>query len=122
MAFDVSLPIGDAETYAANVNRRLAERWPETFRATTFGHLGDGNLHFLLTVGSRDEADQHAVMEVVYEELRPFGGSISAEHGIGLEKKDFLGHSRSDTEIALMRTLKSALDPTGILNPGKVFE
>jgi len=122
MAFDVSLPIGDAETYAANVNRRLAKRWPDTFRGTSFGHLGDGNLHFLLTVGSREESEQRAVMDIVYEELGPFGGSISAEHGIGLEKRDYLGHSRSDVEITLMRSLKSALDPTGILNPGKVFD
>ena len=122
MAFDISLPIGDAETYAANVNRRLKERWPDTFRGTTFGHLGDGNLHFLLTMGSRDEAEQHAVMDIVYEELEPFGGSISAEHGIGLEKRAYLGRSRSDTEIALMKSLKAALDPSGILNPGKVFD
>ena len=122
MAFDVSLPIGDAETYAANVNRRLGERWPATFRGTTFGHLGDGNLHFLLTVGSRDEAEQRAVMDIVYDELRPFGGSISAEHGIGLEKRDYLNHSRSDSEVALMKSLKQALDPSGILNPGKVID
>ena len=122
MAFDVSLPIGDAEAYAANVNRRLSERWPETYRGTTFGHLGDGNLHFLLTMGSRDEAEQHAVMDVVYEELEPYGGSISAEHGIGLEKRPYLRHSRSATEVGLMKTLKAALDPSGILNPGKVFD
>ena len=122
MAFDVALPISDAETYAANVNRRLAERWPDTFRGTTFGHLGDGNLHFLLTMGSREKADQHAVMDIVYEELEPYGGSISAEHGIGLEKRPYLGRSRSPEEIALMRSLKSSLDPTGILNPGKVFD
>ena len=122
MAFDVSLPLADAEAYAATVNTRLAERWPDSFRGTTFGHLGDGNLHFLLTVGSSDPGEQHEAMRIVYDELRPFGGSISAEHGIGIEKRPFLGHSRSDVEIDLMRRLKAALDPNNILNPGKVFE
>ena len=60
-------------------------------------------------------------MELVYRELQPYGGSISAEHGIGLEKKPYLHHSRSDAEIELMKCLKRALDPQGILNPGKVF-
>ena len=60
-------------------------------------------------------------MEIVYRELRPYGGSISAEHGIGVEKRPFLHHSRNDVEIAMMKNLKRALDPEGILNPGKVF-
>jgi len=121
IAFDVSLPIGNADDYAASVNRGLAARWPDTFRGTTFGHLGDSNLHFLLTVGSDDYEQQQQAMEIVYRELRPYGGSISAEHGIGLEKQPFLHHSRNDIEIALMRNLKRALDPNGILNPGKIF-
>ncbi len=65
---------------------------------------------------------RHAVEEIVYRPLGPIGGSISAEHGIGLQKRAFLPLSRSATEIALMRTLKQALDPKGILNPGKIFE
>ena len=121
MAFDVSLPIGDAEQYATAVNSRLKERWPDTFRGTTFGHLGDGNLHFLLTIGTDDHQQQREAMAIVYEELEQFGGSISAEHGIGLEKRAFLRHSRNDVEIAMMKTLKAALDPNGILNPGKIF-
>ena len=59
-------------------------------------------------------------MKIVYAELAPFGGSISAEHGIGLEKKPFLGITRSPIEIGMMQSLKRALDPKGILNPGKV--
>ncbi len=121
MAFDVSLPIADTAEYAARVNDRLRERWPDTFRCTTFGHLGDNNLHFLLSVGSEDHDEQTEVMKIIYEELRPYRGSISAEHGIGLEKRPFLDVSRDPAEVALMRTLKRALDPRGILNPGRVF-
>ena len=121
MAFDVSLPIADTADYAAAVNKRLLARWPETFRCTTFGHLGDNNLHFLLTVGSESHEEQTEVMRIIYDELRPYRGSISAEHGIGLEKRPFLDVSREPTEVELMRTLKAALDPKGILNPGRVF-
>jgi FAD/FMN-containing dehydrogenase len=121
MAFDISLPIADAADYTAKVEQRMKERWPDSYRGTTFGHLGDNNVHFLLTVGSMEPAELRGVMEIVYEELRPYQGSISAEHGIGLEKRPFLSISRNDTELALMKTLKEALDPNGLLNPGKVF-
>ena len=121
IAFDVSLPIDHAETYAASVNLRLAERWPDSFRGTTFGHLGDGNIHFVLTMGSDDDAERRAAMQIIYDELKPYGGSISAEHGIGIEKRPYLEYSRNPAEIELMRTLKAALDPKGILNPGKIF-
>jgi FAD/FMN-containing dehydrogenase len=107
--------------YVAAVKQRLNERWPETFRGTSFGHLGDNNLHFLLTVGSPDHDEQREVMEIIYDELKPYRGSVSAEHGIGLEKRAFLGITRNDTEVALMRSLKKALDPKGLLNPGRIF-
>ena len=121
MAFDISLPIVNAADYTESVNRRLGETWPESFRGTTFGHLGDNNVHFILTVGTMEPAELGKVMRIVYEELQPYRGSISAEHGIGLEKRPFLGITRNAAEVALMRTLKQTLDPTDILNPGKVF-
>jgi len=121
MAFDISLPIAAAADYTANVDRRLRERWPDSYRNTTFGHLGDNNVHFILTVGSMEQDAQRAVMDIVYEELRPYQGSISAEHGIGKEKRPYLGISRNEAELALMKTLKQTLDPQGLLNPGKVF-
>ncbi len=121
MAFDVSLPIADAREYTEKVNAGLQKRWPDTFRGTTFGHLGDSNIHFLLTVGSDAADEQREVMDIIYTELRPYGGSISAEHGIGLEKRPFLEYSRSDIEIELMKRLKDALDPKRVLNPGKIF-
>ena len=121
MAFDVSLPIRHANDYTTAVHRRLQEAWPDSYRGTTFGHLGDSNIHFMLTVGTTDHGAQRRAMQIVYEELEPYGGSISAEHGIGTEKREFLGVSRNETEIELMRTLKKALDPKGLLNPGKVI-
>ena len=68
-----------------------------------------------------DESEVRAVEKIVYETLGQYQGVISAEHGIGLDKRDYLGHSRSTGEIELMKTLKMALDPKGILNPGKIF-
>ncbi|AQA18959.1 FAD-binding oxidoreductase [Halioglobus japonicus] len=115
-AFDISLPLRDMQTYVAAMEQGLAKRLPEA-RVVVFGHLGDGNIH--LVVGNIP--DHKAVEEVVYGELRNLGGSISAEHGIGLEKRDYLAYSKGEIEIDLMRTLKHALDPKGILNPGKVI-
>jgi FAD/FMN-containing dehydrogenase len=120
MTFDVSLGIPGMATYAGEVRTRLLERWPQA-RMVTFGHLGDGNIHLVLTVGSLDPAAVKSVEEIVYGCLAPYNGVISAEHGIGLEKRDYLHISRSPDEIALMRTLKQAMDPKNILNPGKIF-
>ena len=69
-----------------------------------------------------DDGAQDGVKQAVYQPLASIGGSVSAEHGVGLDKKKYLGLSRNDEEIALMRTLKQALDPNGILNPGKIFD
>jgi FAD/FMN-containing dehydrogenase len=119
--FDVSAPLVAMEAYVAAVERSLQERWPDV-HCFTFGHLADGNLHFAISAGAPDGSDRTEVERRVYEPLRPIGGSVSAEHGIGLEKKPWLTLSRSAEEIAMMRTLKRALDPRGILNPGKVID
>jgi FAD/FMN-containing dehydrogenase len=121
VAFDISVPIANANSYVESVREKFTSRWPDTGKMVTFGHLGDSNIHFVLTVGNYDPPEVGEAMKIVYECLVPFGGSISAEHGIGLEKKPFLPYSRSETEIGLMRTLKQTLDPKGILNPGKIF-
>jgi FAD/FMN-containing dehydrogenase len=120
-AFDVSLRISRMEAYLEEVNQRLADRFEEVHNFT-FGHMGDGNLHLVISVGKGGPEVRSSVEQCVYEPLADISGSVSAEHGVGLEKKPYLGISRSDTEIALMRTLKKALDPKGILNPGKIFD
>ncbi len=120
VVFDVSLGIPQMEDYVTEVSGALKERWPQS-RMVTFGHLGDGNIHLVITVGSMDEQDTRGVEEIVYGALGKRGGIISAEHGIGLQKRAYLTHSRSGEEIELMRTLKKALDPRNILNPGKIF-
>ena len=90
--------------------------------AMIFGHLGDGNLHVIVGVGDGEQEARRRVEEIVYSPLRDIGGSVSAEHGIGLEKRPYLGWSRTPEEVALMHTLKATLDPKGILNPGKVLD
>ncbi len=118
VVFDISLPISEMEAYLAEVRAALAARWPAA-ELVVFGHLGDGNLHLIAGVG--DRGARHAVEEIVYGLLRRRGGSVSAEHGIGLSKRAYLAYSRSPAEIALMRRLKTALDPRNVLNPGKVL-
>ena len=120
-SFDVSLPIPAMEGYVAALETQLAEAFPEVGRMVTFGHLGDGNLHLMITVRDASAESRREVERLVYAPLAEIGGSISAEHGIGLEKRDYLSLSRSETEIATMHLLKQALDPRGLLNPGKVL-
>jgi FAD/FMN-containing dehydrogenase len=116
--FDISLPIPEMEAYVARIRADLAAKWPQA-TCVVFGHLGDGNLHVI--AGAGDPELRHEIEEVVYAPLEAFGGSVSAEHGIGLLKREFLGLSRSPVELAVMRTLKDALDPKHVLNPGKIL-
>lgn len=120
-AFDISVAIGDMESYTSDLKAKLSARWPE-HHLMIFGHLGDGNLHVIVAVGDDAVDTHHAVEELVYAGVRDLGGSVSAEHGIGLEKRDYLNWTRSEEEIALMLQIKSIFDPNGILNPGKVFK
>lgn len=119
--FDVSLQIAAMAAYVADIRAALTDRWPDS-RCVVFGHLGDGNLHVVVSVGDGSREARRAVEEIVYGPLEPIGGSVSAEHGIGFEKRPHLGRSRSAAEIELMKTLKRTLDPKGILNPGRVFK
>jgi len=122
-SFDVSLAIGDMPHYLETVRRALQEQVPGA-QMWVFGHVADGNLHIAVCAGDAQKhaATFDAVERCVYEPLRGITGSISAEHGIGLERKPYLEISRTQAEIATMRALKAALDPRGILNPGKVID
>jgi FAD/FMN-containing dehydrogenase len=119
--FDVSLRIPFMEAYVDQVNAGLDEAFTNVANFT-FGHMGDGNLHFVIGVGDGSPAARETVERCVYAPLADIGGSVSAEHGVGLEKKPYLSLSRSAAEIDLMRVLKNALDPKGLLNPGKIFD
>jgi FAD/FMN-containing dehydrogenase len=123
-AYDVSLPIRHMESYISGIEEDMRERLPGS-RTVCFGHLADGNLHFLVLCDPASVGDlttAHVTSDaVVYAPLAGLGGSVSAEHGIGLEKKDYLHVSRDTVEIDVMRRLKKLFDPNAILNPGKIF-
>ena len=119
--FDVSLAISDMDAYIKKIRSDLQNVWPDML-LYTFGHMGDGNLHLYVSCGDNDKETRHQVEEIVYKPLQQVGGSITGEHGIGLEKKVWLHLSRTPEEIALMKTIKKALDPKGILNPGKLLD
>jgi FAD/FMN-containing dehydrogenase len=117
--FDVGVPIPQMERFVADTRRALEAAVPDC-RALVFGHIADGNLHLLVGAGSK--AHLQAVYDTVYRVVQQASGTITAEHGIGVTKRDWLHLCRNDAEIALMRRLKATLDPTGILNPGRVID
>jgi FAD/FMN-containing dehydrogenase len=123
---DVALPVAGLEAFCAEMDAVFAARYPG-WEVCLFGHIGDGNLHINVMkpdgmdkptfLGKTKDAD-HDLFALV----KKHAGSISAEHGIGLLKKPYLGYSRSEEEMSVMRAVKRALDPNGILNPGKVID
>ena len=119
LTFDVSLPIENMNAYVQIVSEQVRS-FAGDDRCFVFGHMADGNLHIVAATGD-DDATRAKVEEMIYRPLAAIGGSVSAEHGIGLEKRAYLPLSRSAAEISTMRLLKQALDSKGILNPGKVF-
>jgi FAD/FMN-containing dehydrogenase len=119
LSFDVSVPTGEIGALVDAIRATLKSRWP-ALTALYFGHIADGNLHVSVRM-SDHSVPALEIEEAIYELVSHRRGSISAEHGIGSLKRDFLHLSRSPEEIALMRTIKRAMDPNGILNPGKIF-
>ena len=119
LGFDVSVPTGEIGPLAEEIDAELKRRWPELF-AVFFGHVADGNLHVSVRM-SGHSIPELDIENAVYGIVAQRRGSISAEHGIGSLKIPFLHFSRSEAEIELMRAIKNAMDPKGILNPGKLF-
>lgn len=122
---DIALPIGRLEAFCAELDGVFSERYPD-WEICLFGHIGDGNLHVnVMKPDAMEKADFVAKTKeadhTMFTLVRRHRGSISAEHGIGLLKRDYLAYSRSEAELAVMRSVKRALDPLGIMNPGKVL-
>ena len=120
-SFDLSLPIAAIEAYVEAVRRDLKAEWPDHI-LMVFGHLGDGNIHLSVTLGDGQQSDRERVEGIVYGHIASQRGSISAEHGIGIEKKNYLSYTRSGAELQVMRQLKLLLDANRILNPGRVLD
>lgn len=121
LSYDISLANSSIGDFANDVAELLADRWPE-HRRLVFGHIGDGNVHILTRIGSHDQAGHELLDPLIYDLAGRYRGSISAEHGVGVLKRPYLSKARSPQEIAVMRTLKQALDPHGILAPGRIFD
>jgi len=122
---DISVPIAHIGEFILEGERIVDSMMPAA-RLVAFGHVGDGNLHYNIAqpIGANSDnflSDGIAITEAIYDLVTRMGGSISAEHGIGVLKKGYLEHYRSAAELGLMRAMKTALDPKNILNPGKVI-
>ncbi len=123
---DISTIISRVPDFLAAVESLVNAEYPD-FEIIWFGHIGDGNLH--LNILKPDNLEKEDFFEKcgkvsvgVFEIVQRFEGSVSAEHGVGLLKKKFLGYSRSEEEVALMKQIKQVFDPNGVMNPGKVFD
>jgi FAD/FMN-containing dehydrogenase len=120
LAFDIGLPVSAMNDYARRCKAELDGRVPGC-ESVFYGHIGDGNVHIVIYRKGVPVQPKDEVEEVVYGLVRQYGGTVSAEHGIGTLKRRWLAHARSPEQIALMQTLKAALDPKNLLNPGKVI-
>lgn len=118
--FDISLPIPQIGNLVEQMKDGL-QKIDGVEKVFPFGHVADGNVHFI--IGKVDDTDvlKESINDIIYSPLQAIGGSVSAEHGIGLHKKRYLYLCRTESEIDLMRRLKHCYDPNGILNPGKVL-
>jgi FAD/FMN-containing dehydrogenase len=120
---DIAVPIARMQDFLKRCEEQLLALEPDA-RPVIFGHVGDGNLHYNLTVSGEVADDPERASRItttIYDLVASLGGTFSAEHGVGARKREYLERYRGDVEIALMRRLKATLDPLGILNPGKVI-
>jgi FAD/FMN-containing dehydrogenase len=122
---DVSVTISKVPQFLRETDAVLKKNYPD-FEVVWFGHIGDGNMHINIlkpTALSREEFLKRClgVNDILFDVIERLGGSVSAEHGVGLVKKPFLDYTRSEAEIELMKGVKTVFDPDGIMNPGKVL-
>lgn len=122
---DISVTVSKVPAFLRDIDAIVEKNYPD-FEVVWFGHIGDGNLH--LNILKPDDMDKDeffgkcaTVNQWVFETVEKYNGSISAEHGMGMTKRDYLHYSRSPEEIALMKAVKAVFDPKGIMNPGKIF-
>lgn len=122
---DISVTISKVPDFLRDIDEIVEKNYPD-FEVVWFGHIGDGNLH--LNILKPDDMDKDeffakcaTVNQWVFETVQKYNGSISAEHGVGMTKRDYLHYSRSAEEIAVMKAVKAVFDPNGIMNPGKIF-
>ncbi|MFJ4383030.1 FAD-binding oxidoreductase [Pseudomonas sp. NPDC089408] len=122
---DISVTVSKVPAFLRDIDAIVAEHYP-AYEVVWYGHIGDGNLHLNILKPehmSKDDffASCAKVNKWVFEIVERYNGSISAEHGVGMTKRDYLGYSRSPAEIACMKAIKAVFDPNGIMNPGKIF-
>ena len=123
---DIAVRVSAVPQFLKDVDSLVREQYPE-FEIIWFGHIGDGNVHLNILKPENLEAQVFfeqcgSVSNQVFSLVQQYGGSVSAEHGVGLLKKPYLNYSRDPQEIEYMRLIKKAFDPNGVLNPGKVFD
>jgi FAD/FMN-containing dehydrogenase len=123
---DISVVVSKVPEFLTEINNVVTEHYPD-FEIIWFGHIGDGNLHLnILKPDSLSNDDFFTqckkVNKWVFDIVEKYNGSISAEHGVGMVKKDYLSYTRSAEEVAIMRGIKLVFDPKGLMNPGKIFD
>jgi FAD/FMN-containing dehydrogenase len=122
---DISVTVSKVPAFLKEIDAIVGEFYPD-FEIVWFGHIGDGNLHLNILKPENLGKDEFfakcaTVNKWVFETVQKYNGSISAEHGVGMTKRDYLTYSRSPVEIEYMKALKAVFDPNGIMNPGKIF-
>lgn len=122
---DISVTVSKVPAFLKEIDAIVGEFYPD-FEIVWFGHIGDGNLHLNILKPENLGKDEFfakcaTVNQWVFETVQKYNGSISAEHGVGMTKRDYLTYSRSPVEIEYMKALKAVFDPNGIMNPGKIF-
>lgn len=121
LSYDVGMRLKDMPAYIKSYRNNFTEHYPDRV-SYIFGHMGDGNLHIMFAVSREEYIQRKPFDDIVYGSLSQFESTtVSAEHGIGLEKKDYLANSRSEAYIHAMQCVKAVMDPDNILNPGKIL-